>query len=136
MAVVYASLRDFYVLNDMPITGVSAGRRLLLGFVFDNGATQVAGGTDTLDLSVSASVDTLSGLAETRMRQGLTLTIRSCQVVQPLQSSSTEYAATLAVSGSKIQLTPKTVADWSTNATIAASAAVIPYIVHVLVDVA
>lgn len=136
MAVVYASLRDFYVLNDMPITGVSVGRRLLIGFVFDNGATQVAGGTDTLDLSVSASVDTLSGLAETRMRQGLTLTIRSYQVVQPLQSSSTEYAATLAVSGSKIQLTPKSAADWSTNATIAASAAVIPYIVHVLVDVA
>lgn len=134
MAPVTATLRDFSILDNEPfVQGSSADKRVLLRFVFDNGSTQVAGGTDTLDIAVNTA-------AESRMRQGLTLTPRSWQLVQPLIGAA-EYAATIGTSGSGssivLQLTPKLSADWSTNATIVANGATIaPYVLHVLCDVA
>ena len=134
MAPVTATLRDFSILDNEPfVQGSSADKRALLRFVFDNGSTQVAGGTDTLDIAVNTA-------AESRMRQGLTLTPRSWQLVQPLIGAA-EYAATIGTSGSGssivLQLTPKSSADWSTNATIVANGATIaPYVLHVLCDVA
>jgi hypothetical protein len=134
MAPVTATLRDFSILDNEPfVQGSSADKRVLLRFVFDNGSTQVAGGTDTLDIAVNTA-------AESRMRQGLTLTPRSWQLVQPLIGAA-EYAATIGTSGSGssivLQLTPKSSADWSTNATIVANGATIaPYVLHVLCDVA
>lgn len=134
MAPVTATLRDFSILDNEPfVQGSSADKRVLLRFVFDNGSTQVEGGTDTLDIAVNTA-------AESRMRQGLTLTPRSWQLVQPLIGAA-EYAATIGTSGSGssivLQLTPKSSADWSTNATIVANGATIaPYVLHVLCDVA
>lgn len=134
MASVTATIRDFSVLDNEPfVQGSSAAKRVLLRFVFDNGSTAVAGGTDTLDIAVSSA-------AESRLRQGLTLTPRSWQLVQPLLGAA-EYAATIGTSGSgssmTLQLTPKSSSDWSTNATIAANGATIaPYVLHVLCDVA
>lgn len=134
MTPVTATLRDFSILDNEPfVQGSSADKRVLLRFVFDNGSTQVAGGTDTLDIAVNTA-------AESRMRQGLTLTPRSWQLVQPLIGAA-EYAATIGTSGSGssivLQLTPKSSADWSTNATIVANGATIaPYVLHVLCDVA
>lgn len=134
MAPVTATLRDFSILDNEPfVQGSSADKRVLLRFVFDNGSTQVEGGADTLDIAVNTA-------AESRMRQGLTLTPRSWQLVQPLIGAA-EYAATIGTSGSGssivLQLTPKSSADWSTNATIAANGATIaPYVLHVLCDVA
>ena len=134
MAPVTATLRDFSILDNEPfVQGSSADKRVLLRFVFDNGSTQVAGSTDTLDIAVNTA-------AESRMRQGLTLTPRSWQLVQPLIGAA-EYAATIGTSGSGssivLQLTPKSSADWSTNATIVANGATIaPYVLHVLCDVA
>lgn len=134
MAPVTATLRDFSILDNEPfVQGSSADKRVLLRFVFDNGSTQVEGGADTLDIAVNTA-------AESRMRQGLTLTPRSWQLVQPLIGAA-EYAATIGTSGSGssivLQLTPKSSADWSTNATIVANGATIaPYVLHVLCDVA
>jgi hypothetical protein len=134
MAAVTAIVRDFKVLDNPPtIAGLSTARRILLMFAVDNGATQVAGGTDTLDIAVST-------LAESRMRGGLSLTPRSWQIIQPAIGASAEYAGTIATSGSGtsliLQITPKTASDWSTNATIAANGATnAPYVVHVLCDV-
>lgn len=134
MAPVTATLRDFSILDNEPfVQGSSADKRVLLRFVFDNGSTQVEGGTDTLNIAVNTA-------AESRMRQGLTLTPRSWQLVQPLIGAA-EYAATIGTSGSGsnivLQLTPKSSADWSTNATIVANGATIaPYVLHVLCDVA
>ena len=87
MAPVTATLRDFSILDNEPfVQGSSADKRVLLRFVFDNGSTQVAGGTDTLDIAVNTA-------AESRMRQGLTLTPRSWQLVQPLIGAAARWGA-------------------------------------------
>lgn len=131
MAAVNATVRDFKVLDNSPlIAGLTTTRRILLMFAIDNGATQVAGGTDTLDLAVST-------VAESRMRGGLTLTPRSWLIVQPVLGASVEYAGTITNSSGTLQITPKLASDWSTNATIAANGATnAPYVLHVLCDVA
>jgi hypothetical protein len=102
--------------------------RIILTLYATNGATQVAGGTDTLDFDLSSAA--VHGL-----RSGETLTPRSACVPQCAQSSSTEYAGTVSISGSTVSLTPKTTAAWSANATVAASALVIPFGVKVVCDV-
>lgn len=97
---------------------------------FNNGATQVAGGTDTLDVDVSTVLPLW-------VRNSQSYTLRSCSVIQIARTSgSTEYAATLGISSNTVQLTPKTIADWSTNATIAASALEggVPYGISVTVS--
>jgi hypothetical protein len=128
MAVITATVRDFSIVDAPPqVAGISYSKRLLLKLVFDNGATAVIGGTDTLAIDVNAA-------AELRQRQGFTCVVRSFQLVQPAQSTTTEFAATMTLSGTTLSLTPKTPADWSTNATLTASPAV-PYVVHVLCDV-
>lgn len=131
MAAVSAVVRDFKVLDNPPtIAGLSTARRILLMFAFDNGATAVAGGTDTLDLAVNTA-------AEAEMHAGLTLTPRSWQIIQPGIGASAEYAATISNSSGTLQLTPKTAADWSTNATIAANGLTnAPFVLNVLCDVA
>lgn len=128
MAVVTAVVHDFTVVDNPPqVAGISYSKRVLMKLVFDNSTTAVVGGTDTLAIDVAAA-------AEARQRQGFTYVVRSYQLVQPAQSSSTEYAATMTLSGTTLSLTPKTPADWSTNATLPASPAV-PFVLHVLCDI-
>lgn len=93
-----------------------------------NAATQVAGGTDTLDVDVQTLMRAALGRSDA-------FTLRDWMVFQNAQSSSVSYAATGSVAGNVISLTPKTPADWSTNATIAASALVVPYGIAFIVDV-
>jgi len=133
MASVSATVRDMIV-RDAPASTPNGLERVLVELYFDNGATAVAGGTDTLDVAVNTAI-------RARTNSGKTYTPRSYQVIQPAQSSATEYAATIGTSGSGsstvLQLTPKSRSDWSTNATIAASALVgqVPYGLAILCDV-
>jgi hypothetical protein len=80
-----------------------------------NGSTQVAGGTDTLDVAVNTALSNY-------FRSGETFTLRAAAIAKPAQSNGTVYAGTISLSGSTVSITPKTESDWSTNATIAASA--------------
>lgn len=128
MAVVAAVIKDFKVLEGPQDQTASTTKRMRVLFLIDNGATQVAGGTDTLDLVVSTA-------CQNALRRSDTFTLRDWAVWQTGRSTSTDYAATGTVSGSTISLTPKTPADWSTNATVAASALVVPYGIFCTVDV-
>lgn len=128
MAVVTASLVDCKVLDGSYDAGsINTTRRVRAVLYVTNGATAVAGGTDTLDVVVST-------LLAQAMRNGKTYTLRDWMVYQPAQSSAAAFAATGTVSGSTISLTPKTPSDWSTNATLGASAAVVPYGIAVIAD--
>lgn len=95
----------------------------------DNGSTQVAGGTDTLDINVATVIPAW-------FRNGCTYTLRAHMMTQAARTTgSTEYAGTTATSSNTVQLTPKLASDYTTNATIAASALAggVPYIVTVCV---
>lgn len=133
MAAVTATIRDV-VVEDAPASTPNGAARVRATIYFDNAATAVAGGTDTLDVAVNT-------VLRAAQRQGRTYTPRTWALVQPAQSSATEYAATIGTSGSgsstTLQLTPKSTSDWSTNATVAASALAgqVPFGVQVLCDV-
>lgn len=128
MAVVTAALVDMKILEGGQESVGTGARRLKVILFVNNGATQVAGGTDTL----AVAVDTLLA----GIRSGATFTLRDWAVWQGgRNSSNTEYVATGTVNGSTISLTPKTPSDWSTNATIAASALVVPMGILAVVDV-
>jgi len=92
----------------------SGAKYLGVEITFHNGSTAVPGGTDTLDVAVNTVVGN-------ELRTGKTYLLRSYAIRQLANASGTFYAATIGVSGNTIQLTPKTEADWSTNATIAAN---------------
>lgn len=128
MSAVTAVVKDIKIIEGFQDAGaVNTVKRLKVVIYVTNGSTQVAGGTDTLDVAV----DTI--LAQ--IRDGATYTLRDWMVWQLAESSSTPYAATGTVSNSTISLTPKTVAAWSSNATVAASALTVPYGIACIVDV-
>lgn len=120
MAAVSASNVQFVPLRgpDDFGAGDSTNLNLIRGVVYgDNGSTQVAGGTDTLDFNIATIIATATGGAH----DGKSYTLRQCSLFQFARTSaSTEYTGTVAVSSNTIQLTPKT-NDWSTNATVSAS---------------
>lgn len=108
-------------------SSVNATRRIRAIIYVNNGATQVAGGTDTLDVNVAT-------LLAAALDNGKTYTLRDWMVFQLAQSSAATFAATGSVSGSTISLTPKTPADWSTNAIITASSLLVPFGIAVIAD--
>lgn len=129
MAAVTATRVDNEILKgNYDGSGANAIKRLRGILYVTNGATQVAGGTDTLDVDVQTLLRAALGRSDT-------FTLRDWMVFQNAQSSSVSYAATGTVSSNTISLTPKTPADWSTNATISASALVVPYGISFVVDV-
>lgn len=79
---------------------------------FDNNATQVAGGTDTLNVAVNTVIPGNN-------HEGKTVTLRAACLAKPFYdaASGTSFAGTLSLSGSTVQLTPVT-SDWSSNGTI------------------
>jgi len=128
MAAVTATRVDNKVLEGSNDAGpINTTRRVRAVIYVSNGATQVAGGTDTLDVNVAT-------MLAAAMDNGKTYTLRDWMVFQPAQSSAATFAATGTVSGSTISLVPKTPADWSTNATITASSLVVPYGIAVIAD--
>lgn len=111
----------------------SGSKYIAVEILAHNGSTQVAGGTDTLDVDVATAVGNA-------LRTGATYALRDWSISRCARSNGTAYAATGTVSGSTISLTPKTEASWSNNATIAASALqgigrYAPYKIFVLVEV-
>jgi hypothetical protein len=82
---------------------------------FDNGGTQVAGGTDTLNLDVGAAITGNN-------HEGKTVTLRAACLAKCFYdaASGTSFAATISISSNTVQLTPVT-SNWSSNGTITSS---------------
>lgn len=85
--------------------------------LYNNTANTVIGGTDTLDFDVSSAT---AGIPA-QFRNGKTISLIDAHVCGNALSGSTEYWATTALSTNTIQLTPKAVSDYSTNATLPAN---------------
>lgn len=83
--------------------------------LWNNTASTVIGGTDTLDLA------TLGASIASNLRNGKTCTIRSVALYEPAVVAGTSYAATCAMSSTTLQLSPTAVSDFSTNATLPAN---------------
>lgn len=128
MASVTANVVGFKLLDqaDDAFNGETTGRIRRAVIYYDHGGVQVAGGTDTLDLVVATVV-------QGEVRNGKTATMRYFAVYSNAYgSNSTGYAASVANSSGTIQLTPKAVSDYSTNATIAAATLLTkPYALYV-----
>lgn len=137
MASVTATVQDFKVISSFENATAGTTKRMLVQFAIWNNGTAVAGGTDTLDIDV-----TTTAAAKLRNVAAASLTIRAYQIAQPFRNgaTSTEYAATIGISSTTLQLTPKASSDWSTNATIPSTATLAapgaPYLLNVLFDVA
>lgn len=130
MAVVPATVLDARVIRGPVDAGTNGGlKHIVVEVTITNGATQVAGGTDTLDFNADTQLRTI-------FRNGKTFTLRGApQVTQVATGASASYAATVGVSSNVISLTPKTPADWTTNATIIASGLTIaPYKLQFMVE--
>jgi hypothetical protein len=83
-------------------------------------ATQVVGGTDTLDVDCGAAI-------QAQTRNGKTVTVRGIpQICVPLANSVLQFAGTTTVSSNTVSITPRTNA-WNANATITAVTATRPY---------
>lgn len=116
MTAVPANIIGFKLLDqaDDVFAGETTSRIRRAVIYYDHGGVQVAGGTDTLDVVVATIV-------QNEVRNGKTATMRYFGMYgNAYGSNSTAYAATVANSSGTIQLTPKSVADYTTNATIAA----------------
>lgn len=90
-------------------------------------ANTVAGGTDTLDIAtLGASIKSWLGASGT-------FTVVGVALMRPALVASTEYGATVAMSTTTLQITPKSASDWSTNATLPANTSTTnrPYTVFV-----
>lgn len=90
------------------------------GYVsLSNGATQVAGGTDTLDCNLATTI-------QNQRRNGKTVTVINLYHVAVAEcarnTSGTAFDALLTISTNTISVRPKTPADGTTDATITASA--------------
>lgn len=116
-----------------PDTQSASGKKLRLAilYIWNNTASTVAGGTDTLQVDVSTATLGLAGL-----HNGATLTIRSVGMAQAALVSTTEYGATVTFSSNTVSLSPVAVSDWSSNATLPANTSVTyrPYGVAVLFE--
>lgn len=92
-----------------------AGLKLVALDVWNNTASTVIGGTDTLDFAtVGASI---AGF----IRNGKTITVLSVSVAQSADVAGTLYGASAAMSSTTLQLTPLTDAAWTANATLPAN---------------
>ncbi len=119
MAAVTATIADVKILegdDDAPgYPGESNNFRLKRAVVYvTNGATAVTASTDTLDVNLSTAI---SG----KVRNGKTPTVRSWAIYQCASTGAASYAATATLSTNTLSITPTT-SDWSTAATVAASA--------------
>lgn len=78
-------------------------------------ANTVVGGTDTLDLA------TLGASIKSYLGSNKTFTVLAVAGSRPALVASTEYGLSAAMSSTTLQITPKSAADWSTNATLPAN---------------
>ena len=98
----------------------SRTRRVVVGFVNNTGST-VIGGTDTLRIAdVGASIADFTS-------DGLVYTLRAAAIYANARVASVSYFGTLSLSSNQVDLTPKAVSDYSTNATLPASIGDAPY---------
>lgn len=93
--------------------------------LWNNTSNTVAGGTDTLDCDVSTAIPA-------QLRNGKSAALVVAMVVGNALSGSTEYWASAAKSSNTVQLSPKAVSDYSSNATLPANTTTCnrPYRVH------
>ena len=127
MAVVSATTLDVQIVSGPHDAGKTPKNHVRAIIYVTNGATQVAGGTDTLDVVVQT-------VLRTAFRNAKTYTLRSFAVAQTAFGTD-EYAATLADSSGTIQITPEAIADWTTNDTIPASDLTRPYGIFVTCEI-
>jgi hypothetical protein len=127
MAAVTATVLDCRIISGPHDAGSSAKQHIRAELYLTNASTQVAGGTDTLDCNVQTAL-------QTALRNAKTYTLRDWAVCQTAFGSA-EYAATGSVSTNTISLTPKSISDWSTNATIAASNLTRPIGISVICEI-
>lgn len=130
MAAVSATVLDAKVIRGSVDSGTNGNlKQIIIEVTITNGATQVAGGTDTLDFNADTAMRTI-------IRNGKTYTLRGApQITQMATGASASYAGTISVAGNVVSITPKTPADWTTNATITASGlTVAPYKLQVMVE--
>lgn len=83
--------------------------------VWNNTASTVIGGTDTLDCA------TLGASIASSLRNGKTCTVRSVALFESAVVAGTSYGATVAMSTTTLQISPVAVSDYSTNATLPAN---------------
>lgn len=95
-------------------------RRVVIGLTNGTAGT-VIGGTDTLRIAdVGTSIASFT-------QGGLTYTLRAAAIYQNAVSGGTAYFGTLSLSSNQVDLTPKAVSDYSTNATLPSGAGEAPY---------
>lgn len=129
MTAVPAVFRDVVVLRGPHDASAGTTKRQAFVLFVDPNGTDVAGGTDTLDVDVPT-------LLAAHVHSGSTYTVRSFAIWQTLRNATADYAATMTNSTGVLSLHPKTVAAWSSNATITGATAVAaPFGVYVLCDV-
>lgn len=92
-------------------------------------ANTVIGGTDTLDVA------TLGATIKSWLRTNKTINVASVALAKSAVVAGTSYGATVAMSSTTLQITPKAVSDYSTNATLPANTSTTqrPYTVFVSV---
>jgi hypothetical protein len=127
MSAVTATLLDCVILAGPHDAGSTAKKHLRAVLYVTNGATQVAGGTDTLDVNVRTALQTF-------FRNSVLYTLRASMVYQTAMGTA-EYAGTLSTSSNTISLNPESITNWTTDATIAASNLTRPYGIAVIVEV-
>ena len=121
MAAVTAIIAGFriYEGDHQASAGSNQGNEFKGALYIHNGATQVAGGTDTLDCNLATAI-------QNQRRNGKTVTVITIAHVAIAEcarnASGTAFDASFTISSNTVSLTPKTLADGTTNATIAASA--------------
>lgn len=118
MAAITATVVGFELLRGDDRASMSeTTARLKCGVLYlDNqSGSNVAGGTDTLDLAAAATS------IQNQLRNGKTVTVRKVQLFQNAlvnaAGARTSLAGTVTISGGTISVAPTAVSDYSTNAT-------------------
>jgi hypothetical protein len=129
MAAVTATVKGVVFLSGPYDAGTPSSRaRQVRAIIYcTNGSTQVAGGTDTLDIAVNT-------ILAAATQNGRTYTLRTAAIAQMGDDGTDAFGGTISISSSLVSLTPKEDGDFSTNDTIAASAMTIPYGLFVLAE--
>lgn len=83
--------------------------------LWNNTSSTVDGASDTLDVAL------LGAVIASNMGTGKTCTVRSVGLYGSAFVASTSYGATVAMSTTTLQVTPKSVTDYSTAATLPAN---------------
>lgn len=96
-------------------------RRVVIGLTNGTAGTVNAASGDTLQIAdVGTSIASFT-------QDGLTYTLRAAAIYQNAVSGGTAYFGTLSLSSNQVDLTPKAVSDYSTNATLPSGAGEAPY---------